>query len=60
MVTAEQFVTAGEGLFGKRWKAPMARELKIDVVTVWRYATGRQPIPVLVELAIASLKARKP
>lgn len=46
----------GEALFGKRWKAPLARALGLDPVTIWRYATGQWPVPVLVELAIKGLQ----
>ena len=49
-MTAEEFVHAGEALFGKRWKAPLSRALDIDPVTIWRYATGQWPVPVVVEL----------
>ena len=57
-LTAEEFVHAGEALFGKRWKAPLSRALDIDPVTIWRYATGQWPVPVVVELALETLKQR--
>jgi hypothetical protein len=55
-LTAEEFVRQGEAFFGKRWKAPLSRALDIDPVTIWRYATGQWPVPVLVELALGGLK----
>jgi hypothetical protein len=58
-VSPEEFVREGEALFGKRWKAPLSRALDIDPVTIWRYATGQWPIPVVVELALASLEHRR-
>jgi hypothetical protein len=58
-LTAEEFVRQGEALFGKRWKAPLSRTLDIDPVTIWRYATGQWPVPVVVELALAALKQRQ-
>ena len=58
-MTPEEFVHAGEALFGKRWKAPLSRALDIDPVTIWRYATGQWPIPVVVELAMLGLKQKK-
>jgi hypothetical protein len=58
-LTAEEFVKQGEALFGKRWKAPLSRALDIDPVTIWRYATGQWPVPVLVELALGGLKQRR-
>jgi hypothetical protein len=58
-LTAEEFVKAGEALFGKRWKAPLSRALDIDPVTIWRYATGQWPVPVVVDLALVALKQRR-
>jgi hypothetical protein len=58
-LTAEEFVKEGEALFGKRWKAPLSRALDIDPVTIWRYATGQWPVPVVVSLAIETLKQRR-
>jgi hypothetical protein len=58
-LTPEEFVREGEALFGKRWKAPLSRALDIDPVTIWRYATGQWPIPVLVQLALYGLKQRR-
>ena len=58
-MTAEEFVRSGEALFGKRWKAPLSRALDIDPVTIWRYATGQWPVPVVVALALAALKQRR-
>jgi hypothetical protein len=57
-LTAEEFVKTGEALYGKRWKAPLSRALDIDPVTIWRYATGQWPVPVVVDLALAALKQR--
>jgi hypothetical protein len=58
-VTPEEFVREGEALFGKRWKAPLSRALGIDPVTIWRYATGQWPVPLVVELALAGLRHRR-
>jgi hypothetical protein len=59
-VAPEEFVRAGEKLFGKRWKAPLARALGIDVSQIWRYATGQtSPIPKPVELAVRYLLLQK-
>ena len=50
-MSADEFVAAGEALYGKRWKAPMARALGLDPATVWRYATGADiPGPVVAAL----------
>lgn len=51
-MTPEEFISAGETLYGKRWKAPLARALKIDASMVWRYATGQLPVPGPVEAAL--------
>ena len=57
---SEEFVSAGEKLFGRRWKAPLARALRLNVVTVWRYATDQLEIPWLVESVVKQmLKARR-
>ena len=58
-MTPEDFIREGEALFGKRWKAPLSRALEIDPVTIWRYATGQWPVPVVVELALDALKQKK-
>ena len=51
VMSADEFVAAGEMLYGKRWKAPMARALGIDPATIWRYATGADiPGPVVAAL----------
>lgn len=51
-MTPEEFINAGERLYGKRWKTPLARALKIDVSMVWRYATGQVKVPGPVEAAL--------
>jgi hypothetical protein len=58
-VSPEKFIRTGEALFGKRWKAPLSRALDIDPVTIWRYATGQWPVPVVVELALEALRQRQ-
>ena len=58
-MTPERFRQLGEGAFGKRWKAPLSRELRCDVATVWRYATGKSPIPFLVERRMEEFIPRK-
>lgn len=57
-MTAQDFERVGRKIFGKRWKAPLARALGLGPVTVWRYASGQSPIPLAVELALAHLSAR--
>lgn len=59
-MTSAEFERAGKKLFGKRWGAPLARFLRKDPVTIWRYATGQLEIPWLVEQAILQLLKRKP
>ena len=58
-MSPEEFIRTGEALFGKRWKAPLSRALDIDPVTIWRYATGQWPVPVVVEMALYALKQKK-
>lgn len=51
VMSADEFVATGEALYGRRWKAPMARALGLDPATVWRYATGADiPGPVVAAL----------
>lgn len=54
-MTPNAFGRAGKKLFGKKWKAPLARALDLDPATIWRYTTGDKVIPVVVALAVDSL-----
>jgi hypothetical protein len=54
-----EFERAGLRLFGKKWKSPLSRALKLDPSTIWRYVTGHQDIPRVVELAVKELLQRK-
>ena len=57
-MTPKEFEKAGVRLYGKRWKTAMARMLGRDVVTVWRYAMGGTPIPLVVKLAVKGARRR--
>lgn len=35
-MTPAELEAAGQSLFGKRWKAPLARRLDVDASTIWR------------------------
>lgn len=37
--------TAGRVLFGKSWRAHLARALDIDPSTIWRWTHGQMPPP---------------
>lgn len=54
-MTPAQLKRAGRKLYGTDWKSPLARELGISRVMVWRYATGVAPIPKKIALAIKGL-----
>lgn len=51
-MTPDEFVQAGVALYGKRWKAPLARALNIDPSMIWRYVTGAVEIPGPVAAAV--------
>jgi hypothetical protein len=59
MMTPEQFVQAGKALYEADWQKGFIRDLEISYPTVWRYATGRYPIPKKIELAIQRLQQKK-
>lgn len=51
----ETFRMLGEVLFGTSWQGAMARGLKVNEKTVYRWATKRTEIPDKVWLEIADL-----
>lgn len=57
-MNAKELKKAGEALFGKRWKAPLARALNIHVTTLWRYLQ-RDKVPKPVALAIEAMLSKK-
>ena len=56
-MTPRQLERAGKRLHGKKWKAPLARSLGINYVTLWRYLTDASPIPDRVEKHVKLLVA---
>lgn len=59
MMTPEKFERAGKILFGPAWKPRLANALKIDVTSVWRYASGQINVPGPVETAIRLMLWKK-
>jgi hypothetical protein len=59
MMTPEQFIAAGKALYKEDWQRNLMRDLDISYPSVWRYATGRYPIPRKIELAIKQLQQKK-
>lgn len=57
-MSPSEFERVGKGAFGNRWKAPLARDLHCSAITVWRYATGKTPIPYLVKRRMRELSTR--
>jgi hypothetical protein len=57
-VNGRELKEAGEALFGKRWKAPLARELGIDPTTIWRYLK-RDDVPKPIALAIMAMLEKR-
>lgn len=45
----------GKAIHGKNWRRPLARDLGIHRVTLWRYVTGDN-IPKHIELAVKQLE----
>lgn len=54
-MTASEFKQIGERLYGPNWRGPLALELKVSPVTIWRYASGMTPIPHSVAYHMNSL-----
>lgn len=54
-MTPEAFSQAARRLYGKNWRDRLAKALRKDRVTVWRYAAGKTPIPWLVEQTMQQL-----
>lgn len=55
-MTPQALARIGQTIYGRRFKAPLARALGIDRVTLWRYLTGQLPVPVAVSLAVKQLR----
>lgn len=58
VMTPAMLAEIGEGLHGKRWRAPLGRDLNVRRETVSRWANGREPIPRDKALAIVALERR--
>jgi hypothetical protein len=54
-MTPSELIAAGERLFGKYWRKPLAITLRINVSTLRRWATGKVPITPIAALAIEQL-----
>lgn len=51
----EQFIATGQRLYGrKKWKTQLARDLGVDVTTIWRL-TKRAEIPGPYEVALKAM-----
>lgn len=53
---AKRFVSALKELYGKRWREKGAAALGLHPTTLWRYATGRLPVPKYLKLAASALQ----
>lgn len=51
-MTPAELETAAVALYGRRWKAPLARALGLNERTVRYWWTGRSPIPPWVEVLL--------
>ncbi len=58
-MSPEEFTKAGEALYGRKWRVSLALVLDRDPVTLWRYATGRQPVPKQTADLVARLLREK-
>lgn len=56
-MTPSELIQAGERLYGKTWRHPLAEALGIDVSTLRRWTGGYVAIPKRTELAILGLLA---
>jgi hypothetical protein len=54
-MTPQEFECIGKKLYGPKWKTKLANALKRHPSMIWRYVTGANEIPMVVELAIRSL-----
>lgn len=53
---ATELASKLQRLFGKRWRERGAEVLGVDPVTIWRWATGRVPVPQSALMAVRGLK----
>jgi hypothetical protein len=54
-LTPDGLAAIGADLYGPGWRSPLARALGLHRVTVSRYASGVDPIPVVVAWAVHGL-----
>jgi hypothetical protein len=58
-MSPSELIQAGERLYGKTWRHPLAEALGIDVSTLRRWTGGYVAIPRRTELAIRGLLSDK-
>ncbi len=58
-MTKEEFIASGQRAYGSSgWQKQVAARLSMNPATINRYARGRMPVPVTVELAMRALAER--
>ncbi len=56
IITGSRFTAIGEALFGPtKWFPVLAQMVGHDRTMVWRYATGKAPVPVDMKAKLAAL-----
>jgi len=58
-MTPDRLAAIGEQLHGKRWRAALARHLKLSYAAMRNYARGRRAIPGPVAVAAECLLNEK-
>lgn len=62
-MTAKELQRIGRRLFGNDWQSPLGRKLGKHRITVWRWGTGRTPIPdadaMTIKIMDEAKKAKK-
>lgn len=54
-MTPSELKTAGERLYGPKWRQPLAARLGVNIATLRRWTSGKKPIRATAALAVEGM-----